>query len=276
MTKRDYYEVLGVAKNASDDDVKKAYRKLSSLHHPDKHTALPKEERDVHEAKFKEAKEAYEMLSDAQKRAAYDSYGHAGPQQRTYTASGDNINDILNELRRAHARAQENAVPFIRVQVPIIQAYTGTKLPLNVYGQSIGYALKPGLPPGVGYVDEVPVGDRTRPIQIQVMIDAGEFKFRNLGSEDGVRFSGDLEKEIEVEAMDIYLGAWIKVKDFLGVEIQVRVPPHFELKSRLKLAGKGYSNWVGDKAGERGDLYLHVTPVFTLNKPTIEQRLKDV
>ena len=74
MAKRDYYETLGVAKNASDEDIKKAYRKLAMKHHPDRNQADGKKS----EERFKEAKEAYEMLSDPQKRAAYDQYGHAG------------------------------------------------------------------------------------------------------------------------------------------------------------------------------------------------------
>jgi len=75
MAKRDYYEVLGVAKNASDDDIKKAYRKLAMKHHPDRNQG---DDAKKAEERFKEAKEAYEMLSDPQKRAAYDQYGHAG------------------------------------------------------------------------------------------------------------------------------------------------------------------------------------------------------
>ncbi|MBB3196292.1 molecular chaperone DnaJ [Roseateles terrae] len=75
MAKRDYYEVLGVAKNASEDDIKKAYRKLAMKYHPDRNQGEGSKEA---EEKFKEAKEAYEMLSDGQKRAAYDQYGHAG------------------------------------------------------------------------------------------------------------------------------------------------------------------------------------------------------
>ena len=75
MAKRDYYEVLGVAKNASEEDIKKAYRKLAMKHHPDRNQG---DDAKKSEEKFKEAKEAYEMLTDAQKRAAYDQYGHAG------------------------------------------------------------------------------------------------------------------------------------------------------------------------------------------------------
>jgi molecular chaperone DnaJ len=73
MAKRDYYDVLGVNRDAADDEIKKAYRKLAMKYHPDR-SPDSKEAED----KFKEAKEAYEILSDAQKKAAYDQYGHAG------------------------------------------------------------------------------------------------------------------------------------------------------------------------------------------------------
>ncbi|MGB4117511.1 MAG: molecular chaperone DnaJ [Polaromonas sp.] len=75
MAKKDYYDTLGVPKNASDEDIKKAYRKLAMKHHPDRNQG---DSAKAAEEKFKEAKEAYEMLSDDQKRAAYDQYGHAG------------------------------------------------------------------------------------------------------------------------------------------------------------------------------------------------------
>ena len=73
MSKQDYYEVLGVAKNASDAELKKAYRRAAQKHHPDRNP-----DDAAAEEKFKECKEAYEVLSDAQKRAAYDQFGHAG------------------------------------------------------------------------------------------------------------------------------------------------------------------------------------------------------
>jgi len=83
MAKRDFYDILGVARNASEDEVKKAYRKLAMKFHPDRN---PDDHRA--EEKFKEAKEAYEILSDSQKRAAYDRFGHAGVDPNAAAAAG--------------------------------------------------------------------------------------------------------------------------------------------------------------------------------------------
>ncbi len=88
-TKRDFYEILGVPKNASEEEIKKAYRKLAMKHHPDRNQG---DSAKVAEEKFKEAKEAYEMLSDAQKRTAYDQYGHAGVDPNMRGGPGDGFN----------------------------------------------------------------------------------------------------------------------------------------------------------------------------------------
>ncbi|HJV27613.1 MAG TPA: molecular chaperone DnaJ [Aromatoleum sp.] len=101
MAKRDYYDVLGVNRDASDDEIKKAYRKLAMKHHPDRNP----DSKDAEE-KFKEAKEAYEILSDGQKRGAYDRYGHAGvdpsagagPGAQGFEGFADAFSDIFGDI----------------------------------------------------------------------------------------------------------------------------------------------------------------------------------
>ncbi|BAV34380.1 molecular chaperone DnaJ [Sulfuricaulis limicola] len=101
MTKKDYYETLGVARNASDADIKKAYRRLAMKYHPDRNPGDK-----TTEAQFKDAKEAYEVLSDSQKRAAYDQFGHAGVDPSAaagaaggfYSAGGANFADIFGDV----------------------------------------------------------------------------------------------------------------------------------------------------------------------------------
>ena len=111
MSKRDYYEVLGVSKAAPADEIKKAYRKVAMQFHPDRNPGDK-----AAEEKFKEAAEAYEVLSDADKRAQYDRYGHAGlagngrggfsggnmNMDDIFSQFGDIFGDDLFEIGRAH------------------------------------------------------------------------------------------------------------------------------------------------------------------------------
>ena len=98
MSKRDYYEVLEVDRNVSDSDLKKAYRRKSMKHHPDRNPGDSEAEK-----KFKEAKEAFEVLSDSQKRAAYDQYGHAGVDPSMGAGAGasgfgDSFSDSFGDI----------------------------------------------------------------------------------------------------------------------------------------------------------------------------------
>jgi len=108
MAKRDFYDILGVPKNASDEDIKKAYRKLAMKHHPDRNQGEGEDVKKAEE-KFKESKHAYEVLSDPQKRAAYDQYGHAGvdpnvggrggaPGQEGFGGFAEAFGDIFGDI----------------------------------------------------------------------------------------------------------------------------------------------------------------------------------
>ena len=96
--KRDYYEVLRVSKDASESDIKKSYRKLAMKYHPDRNPDDP-----AAEDKFKEASEAYSVLSDAEKRARYDQFGHAGMGGQNFSyedifGGGGGFADIFSEI----------------------------------------------------------------------------------------------------------------------------------------------------------------------------------
>ncbi|HUH24512.1 MAG TPA: DnaJ domain-containing protein, partial [Brevundimonas sp.] len=97
MSKRDYYEILGVERNATEQELKKAYRRVAMKHHPDRNPGDAQAEE-----KFKEANEAYEVLSDAQKRAAYDQFGHAAVDGSAgaggFGGGGANFSDIFGDV----------------------------------------------------------------------------------------------------------------------------------------------------------------------------------
>ena len=142
MSKRDYYEILGVNRDASDDELKKAYRKLAMKYHPDRNPDNPKAE-----ASFKEAKEAYEILSDSRKRAAYDQFGHAGVDPQAGMGGGfggfgaggfaDAFGGIFDEIfggGRGGGRASAYRGSDLRynIEVTLEQAAFGTETKIRI------------------------------------------------------------------------------------------------------------------------------------------------
>ncbi len=143
MAKRDYYEVLGISKNASEAEIKKAYRRLAMKYHPDRNAGKDSAEL---EKQFKEAKQAYEILSDDQKRAAYDQFGHAGVDPSMGGGPGpgaagnfsdifgDVFGDIFNAGRggRPGSRVQRGADLQYNLQISLEEAVAGTTVKIRV------------------------------------------------------------------------------------------------------------------------------------------------
>ena len=141
MAKRDYYEILGVNRDADGDTIKKAYRKLAMKHHPDRN---PEDKNKGAEEKFKEAKEAYEVLSDAEKRAAYDRYGHAGVDPSVgggahgagfanFTdAFGDIFGDIFGQARGGRSNVYRGADLRYNLEISLEAAAHGTETKIRI------------------------------------------------------------------------------------------------------------------------------------------------
>src|SRR4051812_46469743 len=124
MAKRDFYEILGLAKGASEEEIKKSYRKLAMKYHPDRNP-----DNKEAEEKFKEAKEAYEMLTNPEKREAYDRYGHAGVDPNAGAGGfgaggfGDAFGDIFGDIFGNAGRGRGGSGP---------QVYRGADLRYNL------------------------------------------------------------------------------------------------------------------------------------------------
>jgi len=139
MTKRDYYEILSVSKKSNGDEIKKAYRKLALQYHPDRNPGNKEAEE-----KFKEAAEAYEVLSDPEKRRLYDQFGHAGLQQTGFTGFRDfgdifsTFGDIFEEFfgfgsrRGFQARQRRGADLRYDLNVSFMDSIFGTETEIDV------------------------------------------------------------------------------------------------------------------------------------------------
>lgn len=254
-----YYEVLGVPKDASEADIKKAYRKLASQHHPDK---------GGDEAKFKEIQAAYDVLGDSKKRAQYDN-----PAPNTDFHEFSDINDILSQMRRAHGFMGD--VRFEQVHefvanIEIAKAYAGFELNVRIGQKTDTVKIPPGVPHGARGQYKTEGGAK---VFVTIRI-TGEFGVRSVddarpqispsGQFTGVIETGDVQRVLEIDALDLILGTWVSVKDILGEELVVRVPAGHNPSHLLKVKGKGYSHWSTktSSAAHRGEFYIQLSPVF--------------
>ena len=261
MSKRDYYEVLGVAKGASDDEIKKAFRKLAVKYHPDKNPGNKEAEE-----KFKEINEAYSVLSDKTKRSRYDQFGHVGVggdgsgdpfagfrgangQSFNFDFGGSGFEDILGSIfgfggggfrgaRRGRDYRTSITIDFEEAifgatkTISVDGNQTKLKIPAGIYdGQSIRLAGKGG---------EAPTADGQRgDLYVEVRVRAHKHLTRE----------GDLIlSDVTISMVDAVLGTEIDVETVDG-KITMKVPAGTQPGTNFKLSGHGAPHLGSDQRG---------------------------
>ncbi len=261
MAKRDYYEVLGVNRDASDEELKKAYRRLAMKHHPDRNP-----DSNTAEDKFKEAKEAYEVLADPDKRAAYDQFGHAGVDQAAGMGAGagaagfggfaDAFGDIFGDIfggggGRSRSNVYRGADLRYNLEVTLEDAARGTETRIRIPTMEEcetchGSGAKPGTEP---------VSCPTCHGHGQVRMTQGFFSIAQTCPK--CHGSG---KVVQNPCTTCSGNGRLKRQKTLSVKI----PPGVDEGDRIRLSGEGEA---GVNGGPSGDLYvvIHVRPhdVFT-------------
>ncbi len=307
MEYKDYYSILGISKNANQDEVKKAYRKLAVKYHPDKNPGNNKSEE-----RFKEISEAYEVLKDPEKRKKYDQLGanwkqyeNAGAGQggyrdfqtgrgtggRTYHFEG-NVNDLFGSEGgfsdffnaffggmgqdfggSGRQPAYKGRDLQAQMEITLVQAYHGTSGILNVNGSKLRINIKPGTYDG----QELRIKGKGGPAQ-----DGGQqgdiyLKIRVRPDPTYSVKGNDLIREIRVDLYTAVLGGKIQVETFTG-RVNVPVPKGTQNGKLLRLKGKGMP--VYGKKNEYGDLLVRLNVVIpenlTAEETELFKRLKEM
>ncbi|TDH24220.1 J domain-containing protein [Segetibacter sp. 3557_3] len=267
----DYYKILGLNKDAKDEDIKKAYRKLARKHHPD----LNPNDKEAHK-KFQQINEANEVLSDPEKRKKYDKYGKdwehadqferaAGSRSRNqgnanYEYSGDFGEEDFSEFfssmfgggggRRSSGNVKFRGQDFnAELHIDLEGAYTTHQQTISVNGKNLRITVPAGIENGQklklsGHggpgVNGGPNGDLFITF---VIADHPSLK----------RVGNDLYTTVDIDLYTAVLGGEVTI-DTLGGKVKIKVPPETQNGTKIKLKGKGFPLYK--KEGEFGDLYI--------------------
>ncbi len=249
MSKRDYYDVLGVERNASEAELKKAYRRLAMKYHPDRNQGDSETEN-----KFKEVKEAYEVLNDAQKRAAYDQFGHEGLAGTAGSAGAGGFSDIFEDVfgdifgggrgagGRGHRSVNRGADLRYDLEMSLEDAVAGTtvkiRVPTRVRCKSCdGSGAKKGSKPATC---DTCAGHG------QVRVQQGFFSIQQACPKchgKGTVISDPCHT----------CHGQGRVKE--SKTLSVKIPPGVDSGDRIRLSGEGEA---GEHGGPSGDLYVQV------------------
>ncbi|HEY9192167.1 MAG TPA: molecular chaperone DnaJ [Methyloversatilis sp.] len=252
MAKRDFYDILGVNRDAGDEEIKKAYRKLAMKYHPDRNPDSKEAEE-----KFKEAKEAYEILSDGQKRAAYDQYGHAGVDPNMggggggqgFGGFGDAFGDIFGEIfgnagGRGGGRngVYRGADLRYNLEITLEEAARGTDTRIRIptmedCGTCEGTGAKPG----------------TQPVTCTTCKGAGQVRMQQgfFSIQQTCPKCHGTGKMVKDPCGSCHGAGRVKGSKTL----QVKIPSGIDEGDRIRLSGEGER---GQGGGPAGDLYVQI------------------
>ena len=286
MSDSDYYEILGVGKTASDDEIKKAYRKLAMKYHPD-HTKGDKNA----EEKFKKISEAYAVLSDKEKRKQYDTYGSADFQQRFSQEDifrGFDFGDILKEFgfggrgfsfgggghsfgnfgKRRQAPIKGSDLVY-DIPLALKEVMDGATKTINLKHKDTSNTLTVKIPKGMitGKKIRLPGKGEASPYGGP----PGDLYIRsNVIADPVFRLEGhDVHITREIKITESIMGTSIQIPTPEGRELNMKIPPGTKHKTKMRLAGHGLPKMKGEA---RGDLYI--TLDVTVPKTLTEEQQK--
>jgi len=273
MTNIDYYQILNVNKNASQEEIKKAYRSLAMKHHPD---------RGGDQTLFKDISVAYETLNDPQKRAEYDAM-QAGEGQFRFQAGG--FHDI-NDLFGHHAFAQhfqdifgrqvrKNRDLNIQCQITLLDSFIGKQLEANFNlpsGKTQNVVIN--IPPGVDHGTTIRyhgLGDDSHP-QLQ----RGNLNVTVIVLPDPVfsRQGDDLYTSITINPIEAMIGCRKKVKKITGEEVEIHIKAGVNPGTEYASSGQGFPNTQGHSRGRFVTVINIVSPAVT--DPVLIKELKQI
>lgn len=265
----DYYQVLGVSKDAKTEDIKKAYRKLARKYHPD----LNPNDQEA-KKKFQEINEANEVLSDPEKRKKYDAYGQEWKHAEAYEKAGrsgqqagaqggadfsgfggEGFSDFFESMFGGGFTGGRQQVKFrgqdyhAELRIDLVSAYTSHKQTLTVNGKNIRITVPAGIEDGqvikiAGHGGQGVNGGPNGDLYITFAIE-NNTRFRRSGN--------DLYTQVPLDLYTAVLGGEI-VTETLDGKVKLKVKPETQNGTKVKLAGKGFP--VYKKDGVFGDLYI--------------------